>query len=114
MNHVVETESVNRIVTLDPLGPGNVCHEYQITRDGQELGRIRFQKGPLNEEGSVPGVTDMDLLAILLDRFAGYQGGAYRCRETACAATKCEEALMWLMRRRDNRLKRGVMGTSAV
>ena len=109
----IDSNGPNSIVVMDEPGPGNVCHEYQILRDGKELCVIKFQRGPAKENGE-PGVTELDLLEILLDRFAGYQSGPYRCRETACAATKTEEALMWLMRRRDAREKRGVLGTSAV
>lgn len=33
------------------------------------------------------------------------------CRENSLAITKLDEALMWLQRRKENRIKRGVEGT---
>jgi len=34
----------------------------------------------------------------------------YPCRENACAITKLDEALLWLMKRKQERIKRGVEG----
>lgn len=72
---------------------------------------IRFQKGPRNVEGSVDGILDGDLLEIVRDRLTAFQKGDLRNRETACALTHIEEALMWLNKRAEDRAERGVLGT---
>lgn len=54
---------------------------------------------------------DADLLEIVRDRLRDFQAGPYSCRENACALTHIEEALMWLNRRVEDRITRGVLGT---
>ena len=104
-----------RIIADDEMN--SVCHAYNgkiATNDGKEhdvLG-IVFQRGPRNIEGSTPGVTEMAVLAVVIDRLRGHQAGQYATRENAVALTKCEEALMWMRQRADNRAKRGVLGTN--
>ena len=75
---------------------------------------VQFQEGPRYEEASTPGVLDCDLLEIVRDRLTAFQSGMYACRENACALTHIEEALMWMNRRVENRLDRGVLGTYKV
>ena len=72
---------------------------------------IKFQKGPRNEEGSIGGVLDVDLLEIVRDRLKDFQSGDFRCRENACALTHIEEALMWMNKRVEDRAERRVLGT---
>lgn len=74
---------------------------------------LNFQNGPIGEVG-VNGLTNEALLAIVMDRLAYFQEGKYKCRENALAATKIEEALMWLHARTMGRLQRGVEGTHIV
>lgn len=76
------------------------------------VAHIRFQHGPRNESGSTPGILDGALIAILLDRFEGFQSGPYKCRENAIVITHLEEALMWMQKRARDRAKRGVLGTN--
>jgi len=51
--------------------------------------RIPFQNGPVKEHG-VNGVTEAQLLAIVLDRLRAFNAGPYACRENAIAITKIE------------------------
>ena len=74
---------------------------------------VNFQEGPIKENG-VNGVANEDLLGMVLARLEGFQNSEYKCRENACAITKIEEALMWLRKRTNARVKRGVEGTSKV
>lgn len=60
------------------------------------------------------GITHEVLLAVLIDRLQGFQGGPYACRENAIALTKLEEALLWLNKRTLQRVARGVEGTHQV
>lgn len=82
---------------------------------GQNLivGVVNFQEGPIKENG-VNGVANEDLLGMVLCRLESFQKSEYKCRENACAITKIEEALMWLRKRTNARVKRGVEGTSKV
>jgi len=94
---------------------GNASHHYfcklekTIIADGV-VADIHFQHGPRDEPGSIAGVTDAVLLAIVLDRYRGFQSGPYACRENALVITKIEEALHWMKHRADARARRGVLG----
>jgi hypothetical protein len=100
------------IQRCDEVGPGGAHHHYKVSIDGSVVADIQFQKGPRNEEGSIPGVIESALYAIILDRLRSFQAGEYSCRENAIVITKTEEALMWTQQRARNRAKRGVLGTN--
>lgn len=101
-------------IWADGPGPGNASHNY-VVANGQDaefvLCSIDFQNGPIKENG-VNGVSNEALLAIVRHRLQGFQSGPYACRENALALTKIEEALHWLHHRTQERLRRGVEGTS--
>ena len=92
-------------------GPGGAYHKYYVGRGDKIITEIQFQKGPRNEEGSVAGVVEGDLLEIVRHRLQCFQAGPYATRENACALTHIEEALMWIAKRADDRAERGVLGT---
>lgn len=112
---------VLRIEVLDGPGAGNACHVYGITSNEPRTADtppavtlpVRFQNGPIAEAG-VNGVSNEALLAIVEDRLKGFQSGPYACRENAIALTKLQEAMMWLKSRTEQRVARGVEGTSTV
>jgi hypothetical protein len=109
----------------DKPGAGGASHFYAVTGfsgnlnpsqppelQGQLEGcAIMFQNGPIKEAG-LNGLTQEALLAIVIDRLRSFQKGNYACRENAIALTKLQEALFWLKSRTEERLKRGVEGTS--
>jgi hypothetical protein len=106
------------VVCLDEPGQGGACHEYRsFPKEGNEnelqksLLNVSFQNGPIKENG-INGCQNEDLLAIVIDRLQGFQSGQFKCRENALALTKCEEALMWLRKRTQDRIDRGVEGTN--
>jgi hypothetical protein len=109
------TESLH--IEADDLGPGGASHVYGVhVKIGEhvlvyDVARIQFQKGPRNEPGSVPGIVESVLLAIVADRMRCFNKGEYACRENALVLTKVEEAIMWLRHRADDRAKRKVLGT---
>lgn len=126
MSRVLTSHKVNglnevlMINVLDVPGHGNACHEYQIRHFDTgmdddvadfELANIRFQNGPIHENG-VNGISNEALLAIVEDRLLAFQSGEYSCRENAVALTKLQEAMMWLQKRTRDRMARGVEGTS--
>lgn len=102
----------------DSPGIGGACHEYSISPKDLpeeivpgEFGFIKFQKGPVAEDG-VNGCFMEDLLAIVVDRLESFQAGDFACRENALALTKIEEAVHWLNHRTKDRIERGVEGTT--
>ena len=119
LNTIQKREKLNTVVAVDEPGNGNACHEYMIneyTSDPHMVGRnmavIKFQNGPRNDESSVHGVIDTDLLEIVRDRLKGFQSGEFATKENDCALTHIEEALMWLNRRVEDRIERQVLGTN--
>jgi hypothetical protein len=104
------TESIT--IQADDAGPGGASHLYSAVIDGEEVASIQYQRGPRNEEGSVPGVLDSVLLAIVADRMAAFQAGPFSSRENALVLTKVQEAMHWLKHRADERARRGVLGTN--
>ncbi len=94
-------------------GKGFDGHEYIVVSNMEDktFTKISFQKGPVKETG-VNGCHNEDLIAVVIDRLQGFQGGESKCRENAIAITKLEEALLWLSHRTNMRIARGVEGTS--
>lgn len=87
-------------------------HHFKVLRveDGIHVGEVNFQEGPIKEAG-VNGVANEDLIGMVLARLRAFQEGPYACRENAIAITKLEESLMWLRKRTNDRIARGVEGT---
>lgn len=116
MRIIMQTDHA-KIIALDERGQGNANHEYIVSHVGKEpkecLAHIRFQNGPVQEKG-VNGVQNEDLLAVLIDRLAGFQAGAFHCRQNQLALDRCQEALFWLANRTAIRKARGVEGTNVV
>jgi hypothetical protein len=110
------------VIATDEPGAGGAYHRYQITgydtaknpssSSGDGATIILFQNGGLQEVGCANGISQEALLAILIDRLRSFQAGPFSCRENALALTKMEEALMWLQKRTQDRLRRGVEGVS--
>lgn len=99
-------------IRADAPGPGGASHEYVLDIGGFCVASIQFQKGPRQEPGSIAGVTEAALLAVLIDRLRCFQAGEYACRENAIQITKLEETLHWTKARADARARRGVLGTN--
>lgn len=116
----IQTQAkLNEVFAMDEPGPGNASHLYRIMPNGcDEQGNmypshdIKFQNGPRKDPNSIPGVLDVDLLEIVRDRLKGFQSGDFACEQNAMALSHVEEALMWMNRRVEDRLKRQVLGTN--
>lgn len=101
----------------------NSYHEYEVRPTPPEgatvsdimgegiYAKIKFQEGPIKEYG-INGCHNEDLIAIVIDRLQSFQESSFKCKENAMAITKLEEALLWLRKRTDDRIKRNVEGTS--
>ena len=108
------TQKYTEVKVLDTKGQGNANHKYEVVLAENRnivVGIVNFQNGPIKEAG-VNGVTNEDLIAIVIDRMRGFQSGDFACRDNALALTKLEEALMWLRNRTNAREARGVEGTN--
>lgn len=91
-------------------------HHFSVMKSdriGDIIQSVRFQEGPIKECG-VNGVTNEDLIAMVICRLEHFQKTKFACRENAVAITKLEEGLMWLRRRTMAREQRGVEGTHEV
>ena len=71
-----------------------------------------LQNGARKERLSIDGILDTDLLEIVRHRLQCFQQGEFATRENACALTHIEEALMWMNKRVEDRIERGVLGTN--
>jgi hypothetical protein len=85
-------------------------HYYQVT-SGNDLQELRFQLGPVKENG-VNGCQNEQIIAALVHRL-GVLNKRFPCRENALAITKLEEAMLWLQKRTADRKARGVEGVNA-
>lgn len=123
LEHDLLTQNYTMVIHEQPF-KFNAPHHFKVIvahpetegdHKGQNrvVGIVDFQEGPIKENG-VNGVANEDLLGMVLCRLENFQKSEYKCRENACAITKIEEALMWLRKRTNSRVKRGVEGTSKV
>lgn len=129
LNTIQKLENLNEIFAIDEPGPGGAHHLYQVCKHGTArisdedgtfrtrpeniLLTVQMQCGSRNSPDSIPGVLNEDLLEVVRDRLTAFQSGSYSCPENAHALEHIEEALMWLNRRVEDRLTRGVLGTYA-
>ena len=127
LSTIQKLENLNDVFAIDVPGPGGAHHLYQVckhntgriseedgtfrTRPENMVLTVQMQYGGRNAAGAISGAVDADLLEIVRDRLRDFQAGPYSCRENACALTHIEEALMWLNRRVEDRITRGVLGT---
>lgn len=92
----------------------NAPHHFQvINNEGEEVGNIHFQEGPIKEFG-VNGVNNEDVIVMVIERLEAFNRSEFKCRENSMAITKLEEALLWLRKRTMGREQRGVEGTHTV
>ena len=126
--HVVEGDAANHQVLVqvtDEPGQGGANHRYLIagfdtennpSRDtfdkysGRKWYEILFQNGPIKESG-VNGITDQSLVALVIDRYRGFQRGQYACDDNAEALAHLEAFMECSARRTKARIARGVEGT---
>ncbi len=85
----------------------------QRVSDDEFLAKIKFQEGPVRENG-VNGVANEDLLGMVLTRLISCQDSEFQCEENAKAIGLIEETLKTLRERTNKRIERGVEGTSIV
>jgi len=109
----IPTNSPANVAVLDEKDPnaGGACHLYAIQYGGpSEICRIQFQHGPRGVHGSIAGVFDDDLLAIVQSRLEAFQEGPFACSENADALLYVKVARDYLSLRVARRLAKGVLG----
>lgn len=106
--HHITTAEPTRVVAYGERGAGNANGNYKIIVDGKELYHLTFTQ--LLGGALVHGVTDEALLAILIDRLAGFQSGKFPHAANAKALDHLNQALEALKNRTRERLRRGVEG----
>lgn len=114
LNTIQKRENLNEVYAVDDCGIGGANHLYVIhlTKDNEPI-TIKFQSGARTEPDSTSGIIDTDLLEIVRDRLKGFQQGEFATRENAIALTHIETALLWLNKRVEDRIERGVLGSNA-
>lgn len=111
INTIQKRENLNQIYSLDDM-PGRAPAVYMVSRGDKIIQDIRFQKGPRDEEDSKSGVIATDLLEIARDQLLQLQREGLACKENNEALRHIEESLMWLNRRVEDRIERGVLGSN--
>lgn len=112
----IPNNAPTNVAALDDRDPkaGNASHNYGIQYGGPDsVCRVQFQHGPRGVEGSVSGVFDDDLLAIIEDRLAGFQSGPFACEENQTALDAVRQAREALGLRVARRIAKGVLGINA-
>jgi len=111
--HLIEGDTGHMAVTADERDPtcGNAAHEYSVELPDGNMFGILFQRGPVKERGA-NGVQDSAVLAILIDRFEGFQAGPFACDANAQVLGHLQAALSLNLQRTRDRVARGVEGQS--
>ena len=111
-------DAINIYATDSTPTEGGACATYRIepVTTAEPAGPINpvtliFQNKPMLSSADVIGISNEALIAVVIDRMRGFQGGKFACYENAEALVRLEESLMWLQKRTRDRMARGVEGT---
>ena len=113
---IQKREKLNDVFAVDEIGPGGANHEYHITLNNgkdtaSDVAIIQMQKGPRKNVDSIHGVIDSDLLEIVRDRLKAFQAGPFASEYNEQALKHIEQALTWMNKKVEDRIKRNVLGT---
>jgi len=113
---IQKREKLNDVFAVDEIGSGGANHEYHITLNNgkdtaSDVAIIQMQKGPRKNVDSIHGVIDSDLLEIVRDRLKAFQAGPFASEYNEQALKHIEQALTWMNKRVEDRIKRNVLGT---
>ena len=113
---IQKNHNLNEVHTVDKVGPGGAHHHYTIKEAKNSESKanfhceIKFQKGPRNEDESIHGVIDSDLLEIVRDRLKSFQNGPFANVYNEEALPHVENALFYMNLRVEERARRNVLG----
>lgn len=86
------------------------CHNYELDTVARTFHpQINFYR--MGKNFNKDGVINEEVIKVLIHRINYLNDGEFKCRENSLAITKLEEALMWLNKRTENRIARGVEGS---
>ena len=94
---------------VDEKSADGAHHSYEFTHTPSPggpdipLSKLKFQNGPANDVG-VNGVTDVMVIAAVIDHLSGIQAGPYRCGQNDQAIAALRNATQWLVSRPTFRL----------
>jgi hypothetical protein len=114
LNTIQKHNNLNEVYVLDETHPINNGHHRYRVMSYPFSSDIQFQNGPRNEQSSIQGILDVDLLEIVRHRLQSFQSGKYATRENAIALTHIEEALLWMNKRVEDRAETGKLGTNKI
>lgn len=111
--HLVLGDPGHMAVIADERDPscGNAAHDYTISLPDGSTRELCFQRGPVKERGA-NGVQDSAIMAILIDRFEGFQSGPFASETNAQVLKHLKAALELNLQRTRDRIARGVEGQS--
>ena len=92
------------------MNPSQPSNSYYLRDFNDEVPGQSIDFYEMNEDGTVKNGTTLEW--VLKASIARLQdlNTRFSCRENSLAITKMEEALMWLNKRTENRIERGVEG----
>ena len=76
--------------------------------------QVPWQDGVVDPNNGANGVTVEAMVEATIARLQAFQTTRFECRESSLAITKLEEALHWLIARREERFNRDVLNTHIV
>lgn len=92
---------------------GNASHVYEVLDENFIVDAfVLFQHGRRDEPDSLKGILDAALVAILIDRYEGFQSGPFACEENEAVLDHLRAALDLMKARAAKQAARGVLGTS--
>lgn len=93
----------------------NAFHNYIVANaeTGDVVSEIHFQEGPIKENG-INGVSNEDLILMVVNRLESFQDSEYVCEENAEAIDHLMAAIGSLRARTNKRIAEGIEGTSAI
>lgn len=109
----IATVDPTKLVAIDEQDPnaGNANHCYQIqSESGAVRCSMQFQHGPRNVPKSIPGIFDDTLLAIVEDRYLGFQSGEFACPENDRVLEALGAGRAAIAERVEKRRAQGVLG----
>ena len=109
----IPNNTPTNVIALDARDPnaGNASHVYQILwgEPGEDV-VLQFQHGPRNVPGSIAGLFDDDLLAIVQDRMECFQSSPFACTENEEVLAAVRAARAALGKRLARRVVQRVLG----
>ena len=115
VRHEKFTTNYTKVSCEDQPWNYNAPHHFTVSNINTDevVAKVDFQEGPIKEVG-INGVSNEDLLLMVVTRLEGFQNSEYKCEENQKALESILDAVDHLRSRTNKRVERGVEGTSTV